>query len=211
MKLSDFTIQERNLISIAFKNNIQTERKAIKLVADIANYDKFAKYDQIMKVYRKRLEKALQQKCLAICELCEHQCIPLTDNSESKVFFMKITADYYRYAVEFSTTSNHKYEEAALAFYRRGLDIACADLDAVNPIRLGICLNMAIHYKEIKKQLSLAIVLTESALQKAIERIDDIGLEDFEDAQVLIKMLQNNLELWKDEQSRLINGPVATK
>ena len=60
LKLSDFTIQERNLLSVAFKNSIITERKAIKLVVDVAAQDKFSKYEPTMKAYRKRLEKGLQ-------------------------------------------------------------------------------------------------------------------------------------------------------
>ena len=45
LKTSDFTLEERNLLSVAFKNYIQPDRKSIKLVADIAAFDKFAKYD----------------------------------------------------------------------------------------------------------------------------------------------------------------------
>ena len=62
---------------------------------------------------------------------------------------MKMTGDYYRYAVENSPGTSQKYAEAGLAMYEQGLRLACADLDPVNPIRLGVCLNLAIHYKEI--------------------------------------------------------------
>lgn len=56
-KNSDFTIEERNLISAAAKNFILNERKAIKLVNDVSGFDKFNKYEQNMKLYKKRLEK----------------------------------------------------------------------------------------------------------------------------------------------------------
>ena len=71
-KNGDFTIEERNLISSAAKNHIINERKAIKLVCDIAGFEKFQKYDFNMKQYRKRLEKSLQSKCIAISDLCEN-------------------------------------------------------------------------------------------------------------------------------------------
>jgi hypothetical protein len=44
-KNSDFTIEERNLISAAAKNFILNERKAIKLVNDVSGFDKFNKYE----------------------------------------------------------------------------------------------------------------------------------------------------------------------
>ena len=43
--------------------------------------------------------------------MVEQNCMPLADNSESKVFFLKIIGDYYRYAsesfVQSQRDSNH--------------------------------------------------------------------------------------------------------
>lgn len=40
-KTSDFTLEERNLLSVSFKNLIASDRKALKLVNDIAAFEKF--------------------------------------------------------------------------------------------------------------------------------------------------------------------------
>lgn len=37
---------------------------------------------------------------MQITKICEHECLPLAENSESRVFFLKLIGDYYRYAVE---------------------------------------------------------------------------------------------------------------
>ena len=45
-----------------------------------------------------------------------------------------------------------------------------------------------------------AIVLADQALQAALEKIDDLGEEDFRDAKSIIELLKENLTLWKEEQ-----------
>ncbi len=87
-------------MAVAFKNIVSPERKSIKLVADIATFEKFMRYEQNLEQYRKKIEKILTSKCQSICDLCELKCLPLAETSESKVFFLKLIADYYRYSSE---------------------------------------------------------------------------------------------------------------
>jgi 14-3-3 protein epsilon len=54
-KVSDFTIEERNLLSVAFKNLIASDRKALKLVNDVVSYEKFSKYGPILTSFRKKV------------------------------------------------------------------------------------------------------------------------------------------------------------
>ena len=96
----DFTVEERNLLNVAFKNFINPERKSIKLVGDLSDSYKLAKFKDNMKAYVKRLEGQLIEKCTMIIELIEEQCLPVTANSESKIFFLKMIGDFYRYQAE---------------------------------------------------------------------------------------------------------------
>ena len=66
-------------------------------------------------------------------------------------------------------------------------------------MRLGLALNLAVFYKEIKKLTDKAIILTEVSLQQAIDRIDDSGDSPFKDSETIIQMLKNNLEIWQQE------------
>ena len=50
-KSDDFSVEERNLINVAFKNWIELERKSIKLVSDLSENPKLAKYKDNMKAY----------------------------------------------------------------------------------------------------------------------------------------------------------------
>ena len=40
-KADDLSVEERNLMSVAFKNMIEMDRKAIKIVQEISAFDKF--------------------------------------------------------------------------------------------------------------------------------------------------------------------------
>ena len=44
-----------------------------------------------------------------------------------------------------------------------------------------------------------ACELADSALQNALEKIDDLEEEDFRDAKSIIELLKENLTLWKEE------------
>jgi hypothetical protein len=102
---------------------------------------------------RKKIQSNLIDNCQQIIRLCEHTCLPLAENTESKVFIYKMIADYHRYAAE----SFHKREEsfylnqvsASLQFYKDGMAMCTQDLDPCNPIRLGLILNFAIYLKEM--------------------------------------------------------------
>ena len=68
-KSEDFTVEERNLINVAFKNWIELERKSIKLVGDLSENPKLAKYRDNMKAYQKKLEQELDDKSNAIISI----------------------------------------------------------------------------------------------------------------------------------------------
>jgi len=45
-----------------------------------------------------------------------------------------------------------------------------------------------------------ACVLADEALTAALEKIDELGEEDFRDAKSIIELLKENLTLWKEEE-----------
>ena len=42
--------------------------------------------------------------------------------------------------------------------------------------------------------------MADEALQSALEKIDDLGEDDFRDAKSIIELLKENLTLWKEEE-----------
>ena len=104
---SDFSIEERNLICTSFKVLVSGMRRSLNLVADIIHNEKFANFVPVLSAFRLKLQEELVAKCQEITDLLDRYCLPLCANSESRIFFLKLTGDYNRYAAEsFSTAEN---------------------------------------------------------------------------------------------------------
>ena len=79
-------------------------------------------------------------------------------------------------------------------------EVACKDLPACNPIKLGLALNFSVFHYEVMQDNKQACVLAETALQEAMNKIDDVDEETFRDAKSIIELLKENLTLWKEEE-----------
>jgi hypothetical protein len=63
-----------------------------------------------------------------------------------------------------------------------------------------LALNFSVFYYEVMSDSKQACVLAESALQEAMNKIDDVDEETFRDAKSIIELLKENLTLWKEEE-----------
>jgi len=52
----------------------------------------------------------------------------------------------------------------------------------------------------VLKDPKKAIELADAALQQALDKIDELGEEEFRDAKSIIELLKENLTLWKEEE-----------
>ena len=55
----DFTIDERNLLSVGFKNLIGSQRGAIRTIGAIEQNPKYQKFGDALAAYKKKIEKEL--------------------------------------------------------------------------------------------------------------------------------------------------------
>jgi hypothetical protein len=79
-------------------------------------------------------------------------------------------------------------------------DTAAKELQACNPIKLGLALNFSVFYYEVMQDSKQACTLAETALQEAMNKIDEVDEETFRDAKSIIELLKENLTLWKEEE-----------
>jgi 14-3-3 protein epsilon len=199
LKDQDFTTEERNLLSVGFKNLIGANRTAIRTIAAIEQNPKYTKYNGALETYKKKIETELYDQCMSIVNLVKDKCLAKASNSESKAFFHKMAGDYYRYIAESATGA--KLEEVKVGAeeqYSAAQKISDVDLGACNPIRLGLALNFSVFYYEVKNDHSKACQLGEQALQNALDKIDECDEETFRDAKSIIELLKENLSLWKE-------------
>lgn len=200
-KGEDFTIDERNLLSVGFKNLIGSQRGAIRTIGAIEQNPKYQKFSNALSGYKKRIERELYEQCMRIVKIVKDKCLGLAVDNESKAFFQKMIGDYYRYVAESATEATlEEVKKGALEGYQEA-DKLSRDLNACNPIRLGLALNFSVFYYEVMNDHKKACELGEVALTEALEKIDDVDEETFRDAKSIIELLKENLSLWKEEEA----------
>ena len=62
----DFTIDERNLLSVGFKNQIGANRGAIRTIGAIEQNPKYSKFGDALKKYKTQIESSLYEQCMSI-------------------------------------------------------------------------------------------------------------------------------------------------
>lgn len=197
-KGGDITSDERNLLSVAFKNLISSKRTAWRTISAIEQNPKYQKFGDSLLAYKRQIESALYQDCENIIAIIKSKVLSKTVENEAKAFFVKMVGDYYRYIAE--TAQDAKLEQVkteALKAYNEANTIA---LPPCNPIKLGLALNFSVFHYEVMKDHKQACTLADEALQQALEKIDDLGEDDFRDAKSIIELLKENLTLWKEEE-----------
>lgn len=113
-----------------------------------------------------------------------------------------MVGDYYRYAAEIATGERLEMtkQEAKKAYE----EAYAVEMMPCSPIKLGLALNFSVFYFEICKDAKQACLLADQALQQALEKIDDLGEEEFRDAKSIIELLRENLSLWQEGNPNLL-------
>lgn len=100
----ELTNEERNLLSVAYKNVVGARRSSWRVISSIEQKSEGSERKQQMaKEYRETVEKELKDICQDVLELLDKYLIPKAGNPESKVFYLKMKGDYYRYLAEVAT------------------------------------------------------------------------------------------------------------
>ena len=99
-KTHDFSLEERHILVVAFRNFIIKDRDSLKLIGQIGAFEKFEAFEKPLQALQKKVRSQATSRCQQIVNLCSARCLPLCRNSESRVFIYKLMGDYSRYASE---------------------------------------------------------------------------------------------------------------
>merc|ERR1711865_341575 len=85
-----------------------------------------------------------------ILTLLDGNLIAKASTGESKVFYQKMKADYYRYIAEYTADDKKtKAANSAKEAYEEAQKVAEKDLAVTHPIRLGLALNFSVFQYEV--------------------------------------------------------------
>jgi len=203
-KKEDLSSDERNLLSIAYKNTISLRRQAIRTL--LAYEMKERKKEESLYLayiveYKRRIESELEKLCLKIIKNIDDYLVTKSTESEAKVFYHKMKADYYRYIAENVDGEKKKtYSESSMKSYQQAMEES-KDLSISNPIRLGLALNFSVFYYEVFNDQETACKVAKDTLDLARKELANVDEDDEEhkDAFSIINLLQENLNMWTME------------
>jgi 14-3-3 protein epsilon len=197
----ELTVEERNLLSVAYKNVIGSRRASWRVVTSIEQKGDSDKMS-IIKDYKAKIETELVDICDDILGIIEESLIPNSTSEEAKVFYYKMKGDYHRYLSEFQTGDSRKSSaSSALDAYQAASGIASSDLPPTHPIRLGLALNFSVFYYEILNSPDQACHIAKQAFDDAIAELDTLNEESYKDSTLIMQLLRDNLTLWTSDQA----------
>ncbi|TNN47350.1 14-3-3 protein epsilon [Liparis tanakae] len=133
----ELTVEERNLLSVAYKNVIGARRASWRIISSLEQKEENKGGEDKLKMireYRKTVEKELKSICNDILDVLDKHLILAAVTGESKVFYYKMKGDYHRYLAEFATGNDRKEaaENSLVALAKEAFDNAIAELDTLS-------------------------------------------------------------------------------
>ncbi|CCM04046.1 uncharacterized protein FIBRA_06205 [Fibroporia radiculosa] len=210
---AQLSLEERNLLSIAYKNITATHRSSWRNIDTVEKREgRYASRQQqtLMRREKEQIEHDLTEVCKGVVELLERFLIPAANPGEEKVFYCKMRGDYYRYLAEMTRNQTRdQYATTSLDAYKFAYKHALVTLDPTHPTRLGLALNFAVYYHDICHSPERACFLAKHALDDAVAAASDssYAVQSLEDSLMILQLLKDDIILWSEEmQQRLANG-----
>ncbi|CAL5213008.1 unnamed protein product [Lathyrus oleraceus] len=199
----ELTVEERNLLSVGYKNVIGARRASWRIMSSIEQKEESKGNEnnvKLIKSYCQKVEEELSKICSDILTIIDQHLIPSSTTGEATVFYYKMKGDYYRYLAEFKSDQDRKEAaEQSLKAYEAASAAASTDLPSTHPIRLGLALNFSVFYYEIMNSPERACHLAKQAFDEAIADLDTLSEESYKDSTLIMQLLRDNLTLWTSD------------
>ncbi|KAG9335110.1 hypothetical protein JZ751_005673 [Albula glossodonta] len=201
--------EERNLLSVAYKNVVGARRSSWRVISSIEQKTEGnEKKQQMAREYREKIEAELQDICKDVLGLLEKHLIANATQAESKVFYLKMKGDYYRYLSEVASGDSKKSTvDNSQQAYQEAFEISKKEMQPTHPIRLGLALNFSVFYYEILNSPEQACSLAKTqalprsaispnaikAFDEAIAELDTLNEDSYKDSTLIMQLLRDNL------------------
>jgi len=201
----ELTVEERNLLSVAYKNAVGSRRASWRIISSVEQKESSKGNEEAGKraaEYRLTVEKELDDICEKILKLLDDNLIPNSNTGESKVFYSKMKGDYYRYIAEYKADDAKKTAaDNAHDAYKEAMNVAKSELLVTHPIRLGLALNFSVFYYEVLNNPEEACKMARQAFEDAIAELDNVSEDSYKDSTLIMQLLRDNLTLWTSDEA----------
>lgn len=194
----------RNLLSVAYKNVVGARRSSWRVLSSLeAKVKDDENKVKLAGQYKQKVEEELLEQCTIVLNLLDDYLISTATDAEaeSKVFYMKMKGDYFRYLAEVANDEKKPGIVAKSAeAYEDAQTIAKDSLDSTHPVRLGLALNYSVFHYEIQGDPIKACKLAKESFDKAVAELDNLDQDSYKDSTLIMQLLRDNLTLWMSEQ-----------
>ncbi|EXC22076.1 14-3-3-like protein GF14 iota [Morus notabilis] len=195
----DLTVEERNLLSVGYKNVIGARRASWRIMSSIEQKEESKGNEnnvKLIKGYRQKVEDELSKICSDILTIIDNHLIPSSASGEATVFYYKIDGLLFQLAHVMGGISSFSVLTNLL---KAASSTANAELPSTHPIRLGLALNFSVFYYEIMNSPERACHLAKQAFDEAIADLDTLSEESYKDSTLIMQLLRDNLTLWTSD------------
>lgn len=196
---TELNSEERHLLSVSYKSSVAKHRDAFRVVKKKMMSQQFGESSRV-KEYYFSIAQQFSTKCQDLLSLLANYLVAGASDDESKVFYLKMKGDYYRYLAELAAGmaqtgggllpglegSGQSAQEA----YSEAWGCASTTLDPTNAVRLGLALNYSVFFYEVQG-------LQEEATRVARETLElckDQALSN--ESNNVVELIRDNITLW---------------
>ncbi|VDB96606.1 unnamed protein product [Peniophora sp. CBMAI 1063] len=209
--------EERNLVSVAYKNKTGTLRNSWRAVDTLekreAQSSRTSRRLTLIRKARGDIERELERACQDVLNLISAHLLPAASPGEERVFYHKMQGDYYRYLYEFAPIKEReRYGTLSLEAYKTAYKHALGTLEPWHPTRLGLALNFAVYFRDVCASPIRACHLAKHAFDEAINALVKLPEDTYKDSLMILQLLRDDLILWSSEinqQDGNANGETA--
>jgi len=201
----ELSADERNLLSLAFKNVSGSIRSSYRTIASIekklsaADATVDATKREAVQMYREKIQCEMEELCNDLLRLIDTIHLPkASDDVEGHVFYLKLKADYFRYLAEVLSNRDDSKDIACKCseFYKQAHDLAISKLPSVSTLLLGVALNYSVFFYETANDSTSATQIAKTAFDLAMAELNDASDEVYRESVLIMQLIRDNLALW---------------
>lgn len=222
------SMEERNLLSIAYKHVTGTLRTSWRTVEGIEKQETASgranpREQGLIRRQREKIELELADACKDLLDLIGRYLVPAAEAGEERVFYLKMhvfppspfsfslfwtsgtngvyrQGDYYRYLAEFARRQERgRSAQLALEAYKASYKHAFSTLPSWHPTRLGVALNFSVYFHDVCRSPERACHLAKHAFDEAVGAMHATPEHTFRDSLMILHLLRDDIILWSAE------------
>ena len=194
--------EEQKLLCDAYKNIISDKRNSLHILSNLMQKEesKLTNKTKEITIIKEKIISELKTIFQEVHSMIDKYLIPNAQNGESKILYMKLKADFFRYHCEFA--EGKEFEEAsdnARKIYKECFELAEKILPLYNEVRLGLALNYSVFEYDIMDNKKEAYDMALKIYNDVMKILDDVEKKRASDNLLLIQLIKENINIWSNE------------